>query len=196
MNRIAWPKLKFRSALPLTDRAFARLCRWNPDFRLERTAQGELLIMPPAGGDSAYRNSLLNTRLQNWAEKTGTGVVFDSSGGFTLPNGAIRSPDASWLALDRWQALTDDERAGFLPLCPDFVAELRSRSDPLREVRAKMREYRAQGARLGWLIDPKRGVVEVYRSGQRVEILSNPSALSGETVLPGFTLDLKGILTT
>jgi Uma2 family endonuclease len=130
----------------------------------------------------------------SWVKQTGLGQAFDSSTGFTLPNTAIRSPDASWLAQDRWDALTSEEKQRFAPLCPDFVAELRSPTDPLKEVRAKLREYMAQGARLGWLIDPKRREVEIYRPSQPVETLKDPRTLSGEGVLPGFTLDLKGIL--
>jgi Uma2 family endonuclease len=188
------PKLKFTPTAPLTDRLFLRLCSANPDLRLERTAQGELVIMPPAGAGSGGRNLSLTGQLYNWVEASGLGKGFDSSAGFTLPNGAIRSPDASWVDQDRWDALTPDEQEGFAPLCPDFVVELRSKTDSLREVRAKMRESRSQGARLGWLIDPKRRVVEVYRPGRRVAVLQAPATLSGEDVLPGFVLDLKGIL--
>jgi Uma2 family endonuclease len=188
------PKLKFAPTAPLTDRLFLRLCTANPELRLERTAGGELIIMPPAGAGSGGRNLPLSGQLYNWVTASGLGKGFDSSAGFTLPNGAIRSPDASWIAEDRWDALTPDEQEGFAPLCPDFVVELRSKTDSLREVRAKMREYRSQGARLGWLIDPKRRVVEVYRPRRRVAILQAPATLSGEDVLPGFVLDLKGIL--
>jgi Uma2 family endonuclease len=189
------PKLKFGPSAPLTDRLFTRLCRANPELRLERTAAGELIIMPPAGTESGGQNSTLSGQLYIWAKATGLGKTFDSSAGFTLPNGAIRAPDASWVTQDRWDALTPDEQKGFAPLCPDFVVELRSRTDSLREVRDKMREYRSQGARLGWLIDPKRNAVEVYRPGRRVATLLAPATLSGEDVLPGFVLDLKGILT-
>lgn len=188
------PRLKFAPTAPLTDRLFTRLCIANPDLRLERTAEGELIIMPPAGTESGGRNVPLTAQLYNWVRSSGLGKSFDSSTGFTLPNGAIRSPDASWVAQDRWDALTPDERKAFAPLCPDYVVELRSETDPLRVVRAKMREYRSQGARLGWLLDPKRKVVEVYRPGRRVTVLQAPATLSGEDVLPGFVLDLKGIL--
>ena len=187
-------RLQFSPRAPLTDRLFLRLCRANPDLRLERTATGELIIMPPAGSETGGRNLELAGQLYNWVKASGLGVAFDSSSGFTLPNGAIRSPDTSWIARDRWDALTPDEREGFAPLCPDFVVELRSPTDRLRDLREKMREYRAQGARLGWLIDPKRKVVEVYRPRCRVEVLTAPVTLSGEDVLPGFVLDLKDIL--
>ena len=188
------PKLRFASSAPLTDRLFTRLCSANPELRLERTARRELVIMPPAGAESGGRNVPLTGQLYNWVKATGLGKSFDSSTGFTLPNGAIRSPDASWVTRDRWEALTSEEQKKFAPLCPDFVVELRSETDPLRDIRAKMREYRSQGARLGWLLDPKRKVVEVYRPGRRVAVLQAPATLSGEDVLPGFVLDLKGIL--
>jgi Uma2 family endonuclease len=187
-------RLQFSPRAPLTDRLFLRLCRANPDLRLERTATGELIIMPPAGSGSGGRNLKVAQQLANWVDASGLGVAFDSSAGFTLSNGAIRSPDASWVARDRWDALTPDEQEGFAPLCPDFVVELRSPTDRLPDLREKMREYRAQGARLGWLIDPKRKVVEVYRPRRHVEVLTAPVTLSGEGVLPGFVLDLKGIL--
>jgi Uma2 family endonuclease len=190
-----WPKLRFPKGVCLSDRFFSQLCVSNPDLRLERTAKGELVIMTPAGSESGRRNGRLCGRLYNWAVSNNVGELFDSSAGFTLSSGAILSPDASWIENERWNALTPDERKGFAHICPDFVAELRSETDPLRELRRKMREYRAAGARLGWLIDPKRGVVEIYRPGRPVEVLANPSTLSGEAVLPGFVLDLKGILT-
>jgi Uma2 family endonuclease len=186
--------LKFRPGLRLTDRAFWKLCVANPDLRLERTAQGELVIMPPAGADSGRRNLDMGAQLWNWNRRTGLGVAFDSSAGFTLPNTAIRGPDATWMARERWDALPQDERETFSHVCPDFVVELRSRSDRKKDLRAKMREYIAQGARLGWLIDPKTGTVEIYRPGRRVEVLDRPATLSGEDVLPGFVLDLNGIL--
>jgi Uma2 family endonuclease len=188
-------RLRFNPLAPLTDRLFLGLCRANPDLRLERTATGELIITPPAGSDSSGRNFELAGQLYNWAKANPLGVCFDSSGGFTLPNGAIRAPDASWVARDHWDALTPAEQKRFAPVCPDFVIELRSASDPLRDVRAKMREYRDQGTRLGWLIDPRRSVVEIYRSRRRVEVLTAPATLSGEDVLPGFVVDLQGILT-
>ena len=188
-------RLQFNPRAPLTDRLFLRLCRANPDLRLERTAQGELIVMPPAGSGSGGRNLELSGQLYNWVKTSGLGIAFDSSAGFTLPNGAIRSPDASWVARDRWDALAPDEQEGFAPLCPDFVVELRSPSDRLKEVRDKMREYRSQGARLGWLVDPKRKVAEIYRPRRRVEVLTAPATLSGEDVLPGFVLALQGILT-
>jgi len=186
--------LKFRPGLRLSDEAFWRLCRANPDLRLERTADGELVVIPPAAPDSSSRNASITAQLWNWNQGAGLGVVFDSSAGFTLPNTAIRGPDAAWMARDRWDFLPQHERNRFSHICPDFVVELRSKSDAMKDLRFKMREYMAQGARLGWLIDPKTGTVEVYRPGRRVERLVRPDALSGEDVLPGFVLDLKGIM--
>jgi len=186
--------LKFRPGLRLTDRAFWKLCSANPDLRLERTARGELIVMPPAGSEAGRWNGKLTQRLGAWSERDATGESFDSSAGFALPNGAIRSPDASWVTRPRWDAQSPEQRKGFASLCPDFVAELRSDSERKVKLRKKMREYINQGARLGWLIDPIVGEVEIYRPGRPVEVLDRPAALSGEDVLPGFVLDLKGIL--
>jgi Uma2 family endonuclease len=188
------PTLRFDPCEPLTDARFARLCAANPDLRLERSAEGNLIIMSPAGSNAGRRNSRIISQLDRWAQTSRSGLTFDSSAGFTLPNGAIRSPDASWITWERWNALSPAEREGFAPLCPDFVAELRSPTDPLATLHAKMDEYLDQGARLGWLIDPIRNLVEIHRPGQPVEIRSQPTTLSGEDVLPGFTLDLTDIL--
>jgi Uma2 family endonuclease len=173
---------------------FWRLCRVNRDLRLERTARGELVVMPPAGAESGRRNMSLSAQLWNWNQRTGLGVVFDSSAGFTLPNTAIRGPDATWMNRERWDALPQDERERFAHVCPDFVVKLRSKSDQMKDLRDKMREYIAQGARLGWLIDPNTGKVEINRPDRPVEVLKRPATLSGEDVLPGFVLDLKDIL--
>lgn len=180
-------KLKV-DAFHLTDERFALLCRENPDLRLELTAQRELLIMPPTGSKTGLRNSRLTHRLATWAEADGTGFVFDSSTGFTLPNGAKRSPDASWLRRQRWDALTEAQQNGFAPVCPDFVAELRSPQDRLSVLQEKLREYVENGARLGWLIDPLERRVHVFREGHGVEVLEDPASLDGEAVLPGFIL--------
>ncbi|NJL56466.1 Uma2 family endonuclease [bacterium] len=183
-------------ALQVTPAQFATLAAANRDLRLERTATGHLIVNPPTGGESGKRNLSISTQLGVWFEANETlGEAFDSSTGFELSNGANRSPDASWVRKDRWEALTPEQREGFIPLCPDFVVELRSRSDSLKELRAKMQEYMDNGAQLGWLIDPKSKRVEIYRLGQAVEVLENPSTLSGEAVLPGFTLSLKRIWT-
>lgn len=178
----------------LTDDAFYALCRANPDIQFERTAKGELIIMPPTGGETGSRNSKLNQRLANWAEADGTGITFDSSTGFKFSNGADRSPDAAWILLMRWEALTPEQRRRFPPIAPDFVVELRSDTDSLPVTQAKMQEYMDNGVRLGWLLDPQTKQVEIYRQGQDKEVLSSPTNLSGEEVLPGFVLDLRGIL--
>jgi Uma2 family endonuclease len=183
-----------RSGLRVSAGAFWRLCRANPDMRLGRTARGELIVMPPAGSDSGMRNAGLTAQLWNWNRAIGLGVVFDSSGGFTLPNGLVHAPDAAWVAKPRWEALAPEQRAKFAPICPDFVAELRSPSDRKRDVRLQIREFLEQGARLGWLIDPKDGTVEIHRPDLPVETLTRPATLSGEDVLPGFVLDLRGVL--
>jgi Uma2 family endonuclease len=180
--------------LRITPASFWRLCVANRDLRLERTAKGELIVMPPAAADSGRRNMSLGAQLWYWNQRTGLGVAFDSSAGFTLPNTAVRGPDASWMTRERWDALPLAEREKFAHVSPDFVIELRSKSDTMKVLRDKMREYLAQGARLGWLIDPKSGTVEIHRPDRPVEVLNRPATLSGEGVLPGFVLDLKGIL--
>jgi Uma2 family endonuclease len=173
--------------LRVSERAFGKLCQANPDLRIE--------VMPPASSDTGRQNGWLTAQVVLWAMDDGSGTAFDSSTAFTLPNSAIRSPDASWIHDDRWNALTTEQRdVGFAPICPDFVVELRSNSDSKEKLRQKMHEYIEQGARLGWMIDPLDGTVEIYRPGRPVEILEKPVTLSGEDVLPGFVLELKGIL--
>jgi Uma2 family endonuclease len=181
--------------LRVSERAFGKLCQANPELRMERTARGVLEVMSPASSDTGRQNGWLTAQVVLWAMDDGSGTAFDSSAGFTLPNGAIRSPDASWILNDRWNALTTEQReVGFAPICPDFVVELRSNSDSQEKLRQKMREYIEQGARLGWMIDPLDGTVEIYRPGGSVEIIEKPTTLSGEDVLKGFVLKLKGIL--
>ena len=172
----------------LTDEQFLQLCQENRDLRLELTAQKELVIMPPTGTETGWRNNEISYALTAWAKADGAGLVFDSSTGFTLPNGAKRSPDASWVKGERWDALTAEQRAGFAPLCPDFVVELRSPTDDLVVLQEKLEEYLANDARLGWLIDPIDHRVYVYRPGQPVKVLDNPASLKGDPVLPGFVL--------
>ncbi|MDR9402920.1 MAG: Uma2 family endonuclease [Halothece sp. Uz-M2-17] len=173
---------------------FAVIAAVNRDLRLERTADGTLIVNPPTGSESGRRNLSISAQLWIWAEANDTlGVAFDSSAGFELPNGAIRAPDASWITRDRWDALSQAEKEGYAPLCPDFVIELRSNSDKLATLQDKMREYLANGARLGWLIDPQNQRVEIYRSGQAVEVLEHPKQLSGEEILPHFTLGLHRV---
>ncbi|MBN3924576.1 Uma2 family endonuclease [Nostoc sp. NMS4] len=180
--------------IDLTDDQFFQMCQKNRDYRFERTASGELLIMPPTGSDTGRRNVKITTQLDIWNSDTNLGEVFDSSTGFTLPNGAERSPDASWVKIERWNALTPEQQEKFAPICPDFVVELRSRTDSLKELQEKMQEYIENGTQLGWLIDRKNKRVEIYRPGKDVEILDNPASLSGENVLPGFVLDLQQIM--
>ena len=173
---------------PLSNEALYALCRRNPELRIERTADGALIVMPPIGGNTGRRNASLVVDLGIWARAYGTGLVFDSSTGFLLGNGAERSADAAWVLRDRWEALTELDQERFPPLCPDFVAEIRSPSDRLPPLHAKLREYVENGARLGWLIDPVGRVVWVYRAGGAVERHDAPATLSGDPVLPGFTL--------
>ncbi len=187
------PTIAIPQTFKVTHEQFQQIAAVNRDLRLERTATGELIVMPPTGSDTGKHNQDLSGQLWLWNRQTQLGVVFDSSSGFQLPNGADRSPDASWVKLERWQALTQKEREGFAPLCPDFVMELRSKSDNLEPLREKMREYMANGASLGWLIDRKNRKVEIYRQGRDVEVLDNPSTLSGEDVLPRFVLDLTEV---
>ena len=191
-------KLNVPPAVGMTDEQFYQLCMANKEWRMELTAEGELIIMPPTGGETGISNSDLNAQLVIWNRQRKLGKVFDSSTEFRLPNGAKRSPDASWIKLERWEALSREDRQRFPPLCPDFVVELRSRTDSLDELRAKMREYRDNNSRLGWLIDPQTPLVEIYRPNRDVETinfsLEEPPTLSGEEVLPGFVLDLAPIL--
>lgn len=185
--------LNLSPTIELTDDQFFQLCQNNRDLRLERTAEGELIIMPPTGWESGNRNSRLTQRLGNWTDADGTGLAFDSSTGFKLPNGANRSPDASWVSRQRLAALNPDP-AKFLPMAPDFAVELRSANDSLKTLQQKMQEYIDNGVRLGWLIDPQNQRVEIYRPNRDVEVLQAPTSLSGEDVLPGFVLDLTQIL--
>ena len=180
-------------SIELTDEQFYQLCINNRDLRIERNANGDLVIMPPTGGQTGNRNGRLIQQLFNWSDRDGTGIAFDSSTGFILPNGANRSPDASWLPLAKWNALTDKEKQRFIPLCPDFAVELLSPSDNLTRTRNKMREYLDNGMVLGWLIHPAQQQIEIYRQGKPVEALDAPNSLSGENVLSGFFLDLRSI---
>jgi Uma2 family endonuclease len=185
--------LHTRPALEMDEEQFFEFCQLNRDWRIERTAEGDLEIMPPTGGETGNRNAILNYQLTAWALRDGTGAAFDSSCGFDLPNGATRSPDASWARRESLSGLTAEQRRRFLPPCPDFVVELRSPSDPPAAVEAKMREYVDNGARLGWLIDPETRRAHVYRLTEPAQILENPDRLSGDPVLPGFVLDLRQI---
>jgi len=185
--------VRLQPVIDMTDDQFFEFCQLNRDLRIERAATGELMIMPPTGGESGKRNADLTIDLGLWNRQTKLGIVFDSSTGFKLPNGAERSPDTAWVRLERWIALTAQQRKRFPPICPDFVIELRSETDSLVTLQEKMQEYLDNGLHLGWLIDPKTQKVEIYRLGQAVEVLPSPPTLSGEDVLPGFVLDLKPI---
>jgi Uma2 family endonuclease len=173
-------------SIQLTDEQFHRLCRDNPELQFELTARKELVIMSPTGSKTGWRNSKINQRLANWAEADGTGISFDSSTGFTLPNGAKRSPDAAWVRKEIWEALTDEQQEEFAPICPEFVIELRSANDDLATLQAKMTEYIENGTHLGWLIDAKNQKVYVYRPEQPVECLESPNSVTGDPVLPQF----------
>jgi Uma2 family endonuclease len=177
-------------SLQITDEEFSQICQDNRDLRFEKNRKGDLIIMSPAGDETSYRNGRLTQQLFNWSDRDGTGIPFDSSAGFILPNGAVRSPDASWIPLEKWEQISAQNREKFSPICPDFVIELRSGSDSLKSLQEKMREYIENGTRLGWLINRKQRQVEIYRQGQEVEILDNPQTLSGEEVLPNFVLHL------
>jgi Uma2 family endonuclease len=177
----------------LTHEQFRKLCLTNRDIRLELTAQGELILMPPTGWESGKHNANLTTDLSIWNRLANLGVVFDSSTGFKLPNSAVRSPDAAWVRQDRLDALNPDPES-FLPLAPDFVLELRSASDSAQALRTKMKEYQENGVQLGWFLNVKGKEAEIYRLGQAVEVLKSPISLSGEDGLPGFVLELKGLL--
>ena len=185
--------LNLNPIIKLTDDQFFQLCQENENIRLERTAKGELIIMSPAGGETGNSNAGLTAQIWIWNESHKLGKVFDSSTGFKLPNGADRSPDASWVKLERWDALTPEQQKKFPPICPDFVVELMSPSDSLKETQDKMKEYRDNGAVLGWLINRKSRQVEIYRLNQEVEVLESPATVSGEDVLPGFILNLESI---
>lgn len=185
--------LDLRPVIRLTHEQFEQIALANPDLRIELSADGELSIMPPTGGNTGRRNADLTTDLNLWNRQTRLGVVFDSSTIFRLPNGAERSPDAAWIILERWNALTQKEQDSFPPLCPDFVIELRSKTDSLKPLQAKMQEYQDNGCRLGWLMNYQDRQVEIYRPQREKEVLQSPQTLSGEEVLPGLVLDLQMI---
>ncbi|MCC3473958.1 MAG: Uma2 family endonuclease [Microcoleus sp. PH2017_15_JOR_U_A] len=184
--------LDLNPIIKLTEEQFYLLCQENPDLKLERNPNGELIVMPPTGGETGKRNVKLIVQLAIWNEQTQLGEVFDSSTGFTLPNKADRSPDVSWVEKSRWEALTAQQREKFIPLCPDFVIEILSPSDSLKKTQDKMQEYIDNGCRLGLLINRKKQQVEIYRPDREVEVLQAPQTVSVD-VLPGFTLNLRQI---
>lgn len=177
----------------VTHKQFERFCREYPDLRLELTSSGDLIVMPPTGMETGSRNFNLNIEFGVWVKHDGSGVGFDSNTAFMLPNGAIRSPDVSWIKRERLERLTACEKRGFGPICPDFVAELRSESDSLPTLLNKMEEYMENGASLGWLIDPKRRRVYVYRTGEEMVVLKDPTVVYGDPLLPGFQLQMHEI---
>ena len=180
-------------ATKVSDDEFAELCRLNPELQIERTSEGELVIVAPTGGKTGRRNAKLTVAIGLWAERNGTGQRFDSSTLFSLPNGARRSPDLSWIRNERWEALSAAQQEQFPPLCPDFVVELRSRTDSLKSQKEKMEEYLSNGADLGWLIGPLERTVHVYRAGADPEVLEDPQEVSGEPLLNGFVLDVRAL---
>ena len=185
--------LRIRPAIELTDDEFFALCQINGDLRFERTSQGDIIIMAPAGAETGNRNSSITAQLYNWTKHDGTGAAFDSSTGFKLPNGADRSPDAAWIPRSRLATLTAEQKQKFLPLCPDFVIELLSPTDTLAATQAKMAEYLENGAQLGWLIDPEKRQIHVYRPRQAFVVLENVAEIAAGPELPGFVLELREI---
>jgi Uma2 family endonuclease len=177
----------------MTDGQFYEFCRTNPELRIERNADGEVIVMSPAFSDTGNRNLKISQQVANWADADGTGEIFDSSAGFTLPNGATRSPDTSWILADRWNALSPEQQASFAPIVPEFVIELRSSSDTLLGLQEKMQEYIEQGVRLGLLIDRKNRTVHVYRPALAPEIFENPEVVNCDPELPGFGLKMGRI---
>ena len=181
------------SAIEMTDEQLVQFCADNGDLRIELTAKRELILMPPANPTSGSQNSSLTGELYIWTKQDATGLSFESSSGFTLANGSMRAPDASWILKERWESVPEDDKLRFSHIAPDFIAELRSPSDSVAMLQAKMVEYIENGVRLGWLLDPFVRQVHVYRLGQAVEILDDPETISGDPVLPGFTLNLQEI---
>ena len=176
-----------------SDEAFVEFCRANPNLRIERNSQGDLIVMPPAGGESSSRNADVTTQLGSWAAKDGRGRAFDSSAGFRLPDGSILSPDAAWLSNEALRRLTPKQRKEFLPLCPAFVVEIRSPSDNLAEVKQKMGLWMANGAQLGWLIDGDARTIHVYRKNRPPKTHRTITELAGEGPVKGFVLKLAAV---
>ncbi|MCT7960594.1 Uma2 family endonuclease [Laspinema sp. D1] len=185
--------LQMSPAIEMTDEQFFDFCQQNRDYRIERTATGEVIIMSPTGSETGNRNFDLIVQLGLWTRQNKTGIGFDSSTGFTLPNGAIKSSDAAWIMLEKWHSLTTEEQQKFAPICPDFIVEIRSPSDNLKRLQDKLQDYIENGALLGWLIDRKHQQVYIYRPNQPVDCLTQPTTLSEESLLPGFVLDLSTI---
>lgn len=185
--------LQMSPAIEMTDEQFFNFCQQNQNYQIERTANGEITIMPPTGSETGNRNFDLIVQLGIWTRQNGTGIGFDSSAGFTLPNGAIKSSDAAWVKLEKWQSLTPEQQQKFAPICPDFIVELRSPSDNLQTLKDKLQEYIDNGTSLGLLIDRKNPQVYIYRPNSEIECLDNPATINCQSVLPGFILDLSTI---
>jgi Uma2 family endonuclease len=185
--------LRFRPEKPMSDEELMRFCAENDFLRIEREANGEIVVMSPAGSRTSKMNMRICRLLDEWAERDGRGVAFDSSGGFTLPDGSMRAADAAWVARMRWDALSAEDQARFAPLCPDFVIELRSTSDDLRQLEGKMERWIANGAQLAWLIDPERKVVEIYRRDEERDVLVEPPSVQGTGVMAGFELVMERV---
>ena len=180
--------LRFRPETPMSDDELMRFCAANDALRVERDANGEILVMTPAGSRTSRMNSRITRFLDEWAEQDGRGVAFDSNGGFTLPDGSMRAADAAWAERKKWDALSAKDQERFAPLCPDFVIELRSPNDSLPELKAKMEHWIANGARLGWLIDPESKAAYVYRPGEQEDVLVEPSSVQGDGIMAGFEI--------
>ena len=185
------PELIALTHQSVTPEQFERLCGEYRELRLELTSTGELIVMPPTGSETGRSNADLTYQLMAWTRKDVTGVCFDSSAGFTLPNGAIRSPDGSWIRRERWNSLTEQQKKTFAPICPDFAAEIRSSGDTLKDLYLKLFEYLENGASLGWLIDPFKRQVYIYQPNHEVVVLNNPETVSGDPLLPSFRLNLS-----
>ncbi|MFN6500893.1 MAG: Uma2 family endonuclease [Nostoc sp. DedQUE01] len=186
--------LQIPSSMQMTDEQFFEFCQVNRDLRIERNKLGELVIMPPTGSETGNREGNIFGQLWVWSEQDGTGITFSSSTGFKLSTGAERSPDASWIKLERWNSLSSEQQQKFAPICPDFVVELKSPSDNLQTLKEKMEEYMNEpGIQLGWLIDRKQRKVYIYRPGLSEECLDNPASVSGDPIFPGFILNMSKV---
>ncbi len=185
--------LNMQPIMTLSDKRFFEFCQANSDLRIERSGRGELIIMAPTGSETGNKELDIASQLQVWAKRDGTGKAFGPSTGFRLPNGAVRSSDAAWVRLARWKKLTAKQRKEFAPLCPDFVIELRSESDRLPPLKAKMEEYIDNGAEMGLLVDRIKRQVHIYRQGKKPKVLNEPATVACEPTLPGFALDLNDV---
>jgi Uma2 family endonuclease len=185
--------LQMLPAVPMTQEQFFDFCQQNAEMRFERTAQGDLIIMAPSGGEAGFQDAEVCRQLGNWARALGQGKVTGSSGGFILPNSANRAPDASWISPEQLAAISPEQRKKFLPICPFFLIEVKSPSDTLKKLQEKMDEYIANGCKLAWLVDPEQQRVHIYRPGQPVQVLDQPAKVSGDPELPGFVLDLDPV---